>query len=333
MVNPRQVVRAIFLALLLPVFLAASASMAYGQFTLTVLKPLSPAAVDPGGSSNAILDLEGSGGPVSFNTIPCTVTPVPTTGAAPLCGVGTDSATPPAQVPVNITTSDTTPPGLYNITVTGTSGSASQVLTLTLTVVDLTEDYTLSVAPTTATPSPVAAGGQATAVVTVTPIGNYGSANPPHQVTLSCLSVTPVVVGAPVCSFTSPTGNPYVIVSGTAPTATLIITTYGTATTTHKLSIPRVFYALWLAVPGLALAGVGAAGARRKKLMGLLLLMAMASGLLLLPSCNSTNNTNSPTGQITPSDTYTFTLTGTDENGVAPSNTTTDEATVTLAVN
>src|SRR5258708_36294727 len=78
MVNPRQVVRPLVFALLLSVFSAASASVAHGQFTLTVSSPLSPSAVDPGGSPIAPLDLEpnGSSRLVSFSTIPCKVTPV-----------------------------------------------------------------------------------------------------------------------------------------------------------------------------------------------------------------------------------------------------------------
>jgi hypothetical protein len=37
-------------------------------------------------------------------------------------------------------------------------------------------------------------------------------------------------------------------------------------------------------------------------------------------------------GQVTPKNTYTFTLTGADANGAAPSNVTVNPATVTLAV-
>ena len=218
-------------------------------------------------------------------------------------------------------------PGLYAVTVTGVSGTTTVPLTLYLTIVDVSEDYTLSVLPTTATPSPVTAGNQATTTVTVTPIGSYSG-----NVTLACLAVTPVVAAAPYCSFTYANGQNYAAVTGgTAATATLTIITFGPLPTT-KVRSPRIFYALWLAIPGLALAGAGARRSRRRKLMGLLLLTAVASGLLLMPACGSGNTTNNPTGQNTPTNTYTFTLTGADQNGVAPSNTSTSAATVTLAV-
>jgi hypothetical protein len=58
----------------------------------------------------------------------------------------------------------------------------------------------------------------------------------------------------------------------------------------------------------------------------------MVSGLLLLPACGSTNNTNNPSGEVTPKNTYTFTLTGADQNGAAPGNSAT-APTVTLTVN
>jgi hypothetical protein len=85
---------------------------------------------------------------------------------------------------------------------------------------------------------------------------------------------------------------------------------------------------------------VGAVGTRGKNLLGTLLLVAVAGGLLLIPACGTTRNTNSPNGEITPKNTYTFTLTGADQNGAAPANSTTcpvgqtcNQATVTLVVN
>jgi hypothetical protein len=303
--------------------------MAYGQqFTLTVSSALSPSAVDPGSSSTAILNIAAVGtfdNPVSFDTIPCTVTPVQPSGT-PLCAVSPGSVTPPGQAFLTITTvggtSGGTPPGLYTITVTGTSGTSSQALTLTLNVVNVTEDYTLQVSPTIATPSPVPAGSIATTIVTVFPVVGYTG-----SVTLACLSVTPVVAAAPYCTFNPPT---VMVTSGIAPTSTLTITTLGPLPVT-RLRNRQLVYALLLLVPGLVF--VGLSGARRKNLLGALLLIAMAGGLFLVPACGSNRATNSPNGEITPKNTYTFTLTGADQTGAAPSNATTSQATVTLTVN
>jgi hypothetical protein len=344
MVNPRQVVRPLVFALLLSMFSAASVSVAYGQFTLSVSSPFSPPEVDPGGTAIATLDIEpnGSSNPV---TLTCVVTASnQQTISLPACDPSPSSPiTPPAKPSLTVTTSAVppnppVPPGSYTMTVTGTDGTTSQTVTLSLTIVDITEDYTLSVLPTTATPSPVAAGASATTVVTVTPIGSYSG----HQVTLACLSVSPVTTAAPVCSFTPTNGTapgPVQVTAGVPATATLTITTLGPIPTT-QLRTPRIFYALWLLVPGLALLGAGRSGNRRRRLLGLLLLTAIASGLLLTPACGSTNNTNNPNGETTPNNTYTFTLTGADENGNGPGNTITctpgvicGAATVTLTVN
>jgi len=131
-----------------------------------------------------------------------------------------------------------------------------------------------------------------------------------------------------VCSFNPPTVM--VTSSSAAPTSVLTITT--TVPTTSRWN-RRSFYALWLAIPGLALVGVGAAGTRRKNALAALLLLAMAASLLLLPACGSSksNTTTTSSGTVTPANTYTFTLTGADQNGAAPSSTT--ATTVTLAVN
>ena len=222
---------------------------------------------------------------------------------------------------VDCATSSPVPPGLYAITVTGDNGSTSQTIALALNVVNVTQDYTLSVSPTTATPSPVKAGAKATTTVTVTPIASYTG-----NVTLACLTVSPVVALAPVCSFNPPT---VAVTSGLPPTSVLTISTTGPAPTV-RLWNQRSFYALWLAIPGLALVGVCAAGTRRKHVLGALSLMAVAGSLLLLPACGSSKSTSSTGGTLTPANTYTFTLTGADANGAAPSSTT--ATTVTLAV-
>ena len=332
MVNLRQLVRALVFALLLSLLFAASASMAYGQFTVTLAKALSPSAIDPGGSSLATLNVAAVGTFDSPVSLDCTVTPVEPTGT-PQCSVSPGSVTPPGQAFLTVATSGGTLPGLYTVSVTGTSGSASQTVTLTLNVVNVTGNYTLSVSPTTATPSPVPAGSVASTVVTLTPISDYQG-----QVTLACFSVTPVVAASPYCSFTATSGSASLpadtveVTSGVPATATLTITTLGPSPVT-RLHNRRLFYALWLLVPGLGLVAVGATGARGKNLLGAFLLLAVAGGLLLMPACGSSATTNSPNGEITPNNTYTFTLTGADQSGAAPNNATSSAAAVTLAVN
>ncbi len=294
--------------------------MAYGQFTLTPTQ-LQPASVDPGGSANANIDLTATGGfnsPVDFT---CAVTSNQTTTAPPACMVSPISAAPPATPSVTITTTAATPAGTYQITITGTSGAVVQTATLYLNVADLTQDYSLTVFPTTAEPSPVVAGSTATTVVTVAPVGSYTG-----SVTLSCLSVTPAENGAPVCSFSPPTVN---VTHGAPPTSTLTLTTFGTINRTSEVYRPHLIYGLWLAFPALAFVGLGATGKRGARLMGVLLLVAIANGLLLLPACGS-EPSNTAVNQITPDNTYTFTLSGADINGAAPSSTLT--ATVKLQV-
>jgi hypothetical protein len=188
--------------------------------------------------------------------------------------------------------------------------------------VNVTENYTLSVSPSPAIPSPVPAGSIATTTVTVSPIIGYAG-----SVTLACLSVTPVVVAAPYCSF-SPATVP--LTSGVAATSTMTITTLGPNPVT-RLRNRQVFYALLLLIPGLVFVGFGKPGARGKNLLGVFLLAAIAGGLLLAPACGSGRTTNSPNGEITPNNTYTFTLTGADQTGAAPSNA--GQESVTLTVN
>jgi hypothetical protein len=57
--------------------------------------------------------------------------------------------------------------------------------------------------------------------------------------------------------------------------------------------------------------------------------LLLAGGVVLMPACGSSSTS---VGTVTPKQTYTFTLTGADENGAAPSNTTTNEATVSITV-
>ena len=332
MLNSRQVSRTILFGLLLCIFAAVHAPLAAAQtqnFTLSASSFSPPAGVDPGGTATAVITLSSSDNYTGSVALTCAVTSSESTTTLPVCLISPSDATPGATPSLTVTTVGAAP-GTYTVAVTGTSpGSDTETVTLYLNVVDVPQDYTLTVS-TAISPGTVTAGDGAQAIVTVTPIASYIG-----EVTLSCLSVTPITTAAPFCAFNPPTVD---VSNGTAPTAVLTVSTYGTLQNQANLSMPRVFYALWLAIPGLGLVGIGVSEGSRKKLLGLLLLVGVAVGLLILPSCNSTNtlsNSNNSNGLVTPNNTYTITLTGVDKNGVSPSNTTTStsQATVTLTVN
>ena len=320
MSNPRPVRRAFVFAFLLAAFSVAHVSLAYGQagFSLTPSGP-QPNAVDPGEVATANIDVTPFGGFSGLVTLTCAVTSNVVTSSPPVCAPVSQSVTPSAIASLTFTTAAATPAGAYTITVTGTSGSIIVTTTLLLNVVDVPQDYTLAVT-TGVSPNTVTAGNGAQATLTVTPIASYTG-----SVTLSCLSITPTVTAAPACSFNPPT---MLVTSGAAPTSVLTITTIGNLTA-RNVSAPRMFYALWLGMPGFALLGIAVGGKRKRTLSGLLLLVALGGSVLSLPSC-SASSTTANNGLATPNNTYTFTLTGVDANGVSPSNT---NPTVSLTVN
>ncbi len=332
MLNARQMLRAtVFLGLLCIFPVSQTAFAQTATFSLTA-SAFYPTSIIPGSTATATLDLSvgtGTSGPVALS---CTVSPAVTTGVAPSCLASPSSATPGATPSLTVATTagaDGTPAGSYTFTVTGTDSSGyTQTATLFLTIVDVQPNYTLTIS-TPLSPGTVTAGNGATASILVTPLAGYTG-----SVTLSCLSVTPVVTAPPICTF-SP--QPVVIVNGQGPPSTLTISTYGTTTEpVAKVWTPHIFYAFWLSVPGLALMGAGATSKRkgktRRTLMGFFFLMALGSSLLLLPSCSSTNQVATST-LVTPKNTYTITLNGVDSSGVSPSNTNTALATVSLTVN
>jgi hypothetical protein len=327
MVNFKDRMRPFGLTLLLFLFIFILAlvtpSSASAQFTLTPAQ-LYPSSVDPGGSATATIALTYTSGFTGTVDLSCSVTSSQITTDLPACGISPATETASSTPSLTITTTGTTPAGAYEITVTGVSGSTTVTATLFLNVADLAQDYTITVFPSTAIPSPVVAGSVATSTVTIAAIGSYTG-----TVTLSCLSITPVVTGAPVCSFDPPTVT---VTGGTPPTSTLTLTTFtniGTPTNSGSVSYPRSLYALWLAFPALMLVAAGTVRTRRKKFLGIFLLLAVACSVLLLPACG-TSSTNNASNQVTPNETYTFTLTGSDTKGVGPSST--SSSVVTLVV-
>jgi trimeric autotransporter adhesin len=67
---------------------------------------------------------------------------------------------------------------------------------------------------------------------------------------------------------------------------------------------------MFLPLAGMTLLGVSF-GSRRKKVLGMLLVFLMASGLLFLASCSSSSSTKSTGNPGTPAGTYTVTVTAT----------------------
>jgi len=323
MVNPRQAVRAIVFGLLFSVFSLASVCDALGQdFTLTP-SALTPSAVDAGVSSTATIKVL----PANAMTTPtvalsCAVSPVETDG--PVCQPSSISVVAPGTAGLTVTTSNSTPQIPYTITFTGSDASGSLTVDFNLTVLAVIGDYTLTVT-TPLNPTSVLAGSGATGTITLTPLNGYSG----HMITLSCSSVAPPVIPSPQCSFNLAT----VPISSGAATSTITVTTAGPNSTTTQLRLPRMLYAVCFLMPGLALLGLRGRGHRRK-FMGWLLLLTLAAGILLIPACGGSTTTAPPTsvGGIsgtTPNNTYRFTVTGADENGLVPSNT---SPTVSLTV-
>jgi hypothetical protein len=309
----------LFFALLPSAFAQADFTMQGAAF--------SPTAVNPGGTSSFNLTLGTLNGFNSTVALTCAVTPQQTSGTTPACEVSPATVSPPAGASVTVTTQplDGKPviPGLYTITVTGTSGSTTHTAQENITVLAVTPQFTVTVV-TAVAPSSVHAGSGGTGTVQITPINGYSG-----SVTLSCSSITPLVTIPPVCSF-----NPSVVtVSGVVATATISINTVGPVA--ERTAPPaRNFYAFWLSLPILGFAGMGAGSRRSRRAWILLCLLVAAGSFLLVPACGNNHVATTNISGLTPKNTYAFTVIGVDQDGNTSSNTGTSTASpsVTLTV-
>jgi hypothetical protein len=307
-----------FLALL------ASATAQTGSFTLQ-MSAFDREAVDPGGNAASSLTLAPLNGFTGSVALSCQITPAPPNGNDG-CMVSPQTVSPPTGASVTITTAVPTgepwSPGLYTVTITGTAPSTTpQTASQALTVLEVTPSFTITVG-TVVSPTSVHAGSSASATINVNPINGYASDQTNPGVTLSCSSVTPVVVSPPVCSFSYPPGMQTLpVVSGVPVSSTLTISTIGPLTPITRAASARHFYALWLPLPMLALLGT-AAGGKRFRAGFMLSLFVMCALILLIPACSTTSvpTAITPSDLITPNGTYTFTVTGVDANGTTASN-------------
>jgi hypothetical protein len=306
-------------------FAAFSLSASAQDFTLTA-QPFDPEALAPGGTSSSSINIVADPGFVGPVTFACTVTPPVTIPPEdlPQCQVSPPSLAGSGGASATVTTTGSTSTIGYTVTITGTDGSGTVTSPpLELTVLSVTPQYTITV-QTAVSPGSVPAGNGAAGTIVVNPLNGYTTpAN--GYITLYCSSMTPLVTIPPVCSFSYPTGQKGLIVSGNTPvTSTVTISTFGPVITGSSAH-PGKFYAAWISFPLFGLVGIGAAigGKRSRKAWGLLALFVLSGSLLLIPACSNTNpnsSTTTPNG-ITPPNTYTFTIVGVDTNGVVSSNT------------
>jgi uncharacterized repeat protein (TIGR01451 family) len=147
-------------------------------------------------------------------------------------------------------------------------------------------DYTIATNPAN---NSVPAGQTAQYQVVLTPHPVYSS-----KVALSCSNLP---TGA-ACNFTN---SPVTLLGPGSSTLNLTTTARPIIPTTTSL-LTRHFYAVWLALPGLTLLGVGAGGnRRRRRILGIFLFCALFTLLLLQPACSGSNTqlpvSGTPAGQ------------------------------------
>jgi hypothetical protein len=217
-----------------------------------------------------------------------------------LCNIGTLNAAATATVTVILTPVAPTLPG--GTVILGNSGSAfvGQAMLATASTSVTVNDFTLAVAPATAT---VPAGVPATFTATITPSSNTGF---PNSVSISCGS------GLPVGSTCLPgNNNPIPNLNSGPASSQLVINTTQRVTTTTELrhgNQGTPLYAGWLPVSALALLGVGIGGkrSRRRRLLMGVLLGGFFALILFQAGCGSSTTTTTTTG--TPAGTYPVTI-------------------------
>jgi hypothetical protein len=304
---------------------------AFGQ-TFTLQAPaLSENAIDPGDSSFVTVAVGTLGGFSGVVDLTCQVTPTPTQTVVdgPTCTVSPASVTPPGSASATISTKQDTTTVSYNVTVTGTASSNGQTTTtppLYMTVIDVAPQFTITVQKPVV-PASVPAGNSGVGTIAINPINNYSTpvTSPPTQgITLSCSSVSPLVAIPPVCKFDP---NPVTVQpDGQIATSQVTISSFGPIITTGSVIAPpglhTHFWAVWLPLPMLGMVVLGAAvgGKRSRKAWGLLGLFVLSGTLLLMPACGNATNQTSLRNGVTPNDTYSFTISGVDANGVVSSN-------------
>jgi Beta-propeller repeat/Domain of unknown function DUF11 len=163
-----------------------------------------------------------------------------------------------------------------------------------VTVTAQMSDYTISATPNNFTL--LAAGDTATYEVELIP----------HPIYASNISLTSS--GVPAASRAVFTSTSVSLANSSSGGATLnISTTPRPIVTPASLFTRRVYYAVWLSLPGMALLGLGTRDKRRRRILGLIALCAVFGLILLVPACS--HGTTQVPASGTPAGTYTITIT------------------------
>ncbi|MGA8216494.1 MAG: IPT/TIG domain-containing protein, partial [Candidatus Sulfotelmatobacter sp.] len=271
-------------------FKATSASTP--DFSITA-KPTTQ-TVAAGSNASYALTLTALNGFNQAVTLTCAS---PATGSS--CSLSPKGTVTPSSsgttVTVTVATSSTTPAGNSTVTVTGTAPGLTHTQKLTLNVTSTTPPP-FTVTATALSPASVSPGGSATSTITITPATGFTG-----TVTLAC-SITGGSTPAPTCSFSTLSGG----------TSTLTVSTTGNSAFQSQRST-GIFYAMLLPIGGMTLLGAGFTS-RRKKLLGILLICLVISGLVFMVACgggSSNNGGGGGGGGGTPAGTYTITVQGT----------------------
>jgi uncharacterized repeat protein (TIGR01451 family) len=237
--------------------------------------------------------------PLTYNSASATSSgscSAPSTSSVVACTIPSLQAGSTATITITLTPSASSSgnPAQFNggaVQVTAANG----INIATTSVPAQMSDYTISVSPSNAT---VAAGNTATYTVQLIPHPVFGS-----SIALS-VTIPPGLTGTTQTFSTSS-----VTLQGTSPaSSTLSITTTARPITTPTGSLwKRGFYAMFFAVPGLALVGTGmGSDRRRRRVVGILLLCCVLSMVLLQPACSHTSTPPPVSG--TQAGSYTLTI-------------------------
>jgi hypothetical protein len=146
------------------------------------------------------------------------------------------------------------------------------------------------------------AGDTATIQVSFCPTSHFG-----YNAT-----ITPSQAANPsMVTATAPTFNPTTVtIAGSCVNTTLSIATVARPVTTGSLLRRFSFYATWLPIGGLSLAGLGIGSGRKRRRWLVGAILCLIAGIILLqPACGSSSS-NTPTPSGTVAQTYTITITG-----------------------